>query len=180
MTLKWFCAGSRLCFQTKSTLGICVTWPFSKRTHWLTQWSKNFKIWSHKNMPSPYESEISLKLEQSDFFYSQSFWLTVCVAPIFMFNICISRFNTFSKSTVKAAKGLRKATLYISSTINSEIMLWHNHLDVYASKSCSWHCQTAKLLQADALSAKTKLLYYFIPKCLQYMVVITLTGACMQ
>ena len=88
------------------------------------------------------------------------FLLTVCVAPIFLFNICISRFNTFSKSTVKAAKGLRKAMLYISSTKNSEILLWHSHFYLYGSKSCSsWYCQMAKPLQTDAPSAKTKLLY---------------------
>ena len=130
--------------QTESTLFVSHSYT---NTHTLTNTViQNFQHLISKKyviIPSPYESEIILELKQSDFVYSKFFLLTVCVAPIFLFNICISRFNTFSKSTGKAAKGLRKAMLYISSTKNSEIMLWHSHLDVYASTSCSLHCQMA-------------------------------------
>ena len=64
----------------------------------------------------------SLKNNQISF---TPIFFTACVAPIFLFNICISRFNTFSKSTVKAAKGLRKATLYISSTIKKLTLAYY-------------------------------------------------------
>ena len=55
----------------------------------------------------------------------------MCDAKIVLFNICISRFNTFSRSIVKAAKGLRKPMIKIPSIIDSKLMPWLSNLNMY-------------------------------------------------